>query len=93
MAGINHSLETPSEWLHLAPTQASATNLALADADELAFRVVHVGKIVGPVTLIDHASTEHTFTLNYLQNENGRILGQWTAIKGGSTSYDFHCGR
>jgi hypothetical protein len=32
MAGINHSLETPSEWLHLALAGASATNLALAGA-------------------------------------------------------------
>lgn len=90
MAGINFSLETPKQWLHLAPSAPSATDIALDPGYDLACRLVVVGKILGPVTLIDHKGDEHTFSLAFLQNTSGQVLGQWTAIKGGSLCYDFH---
>lgn len=93
MAGINTALYTPTDWLHLAPNAPSATDLVLATDSEVSFRLVQIGKILGPITLVDHHGDEQTFSLAAIQNMSGQLLGQWTKIKGASLCYDFHCGR
>ena len=94
MSAINLSLATPDEWVHLAPSGVLTEDTALNTGDGKCFRLVQVGKIVGPVKLKDHKGTTHTFSLDFLLNTSGQILGQWSAIvASGTTSYDFHCGK
>lgn len=92
MANINTSEQAPDRWLHLALTEPTQTALSFMDGVDTCWRFFVIGRILGPVTLINDKGNDEVFSLQFLQNVSGQVIGQWTGVRGGSLCYDFHVG-